>query len=344
MVLILTYYFALLLTISRTHSTSAAPSFEPLLSIPSQSVPQRQCLAVFLRLGTPVQIILVTVDTGNHFPWSQCQPCSKCHPRFHPLFDPRRLSTMRDLTCDSDTCMIPEMKRIFTNYYKGSCNYDVKYSEQSYSSGRVVTDTLTFTHSDTEVKDFVMGCGDYHEGQLRVHFSGVFGLGRSPLSVQSQLNAKAFSLCLVRPISDKPTTLDFYEFPPKQNQYDSNPIMVPLRVWGYGLNYDGGVVIDTGSTIMQLPSDAYRVVSSEISRTIRNLAYKAGHKGLGLEFCYADDPSNVYPTVELYFENGSSEGERFVSLKLGTEQILYRPERGVVCRGHYLHMIWPTIS
>lgn len=109
--------------------------------------------------------------------------------------------------------------------------YDYANMSQSRSFGMMVTETLNFEHSNIQVKDFIMGCGDSYEGPFRTQFSGVFGLGRGPLSVQSQLHAKAFSFCVVSLGSEKPSSLEFYDTPPPKPNQDGNTnsfIMVPL--------------------------------------------------------------------------------------------------------------------
>lgn len=314
--------------------------------------------AVFLWIGTPIQIVFARVDTGTHFTWFQCGPCSGCYPQTRPLFDLRASTTLRELSRDSDTCRIPQMRDVFVFPQDSlSCRYNLKYTEQSRSLGKVVSDILTLVHSNTIIKEFVAGCGDSHEGPFRAHFSGLLGLGRGPLSLQSQLNAEAFSMCLVSPASEKPSVLSFYGAPPAKEHYGIDSIVVPLsqreryphyyfvqfvgigvdgflleipsRVWGYGLNYDGGVVIDTGSNVMCLPSEAYGILGSEIRRQMRNFTHRSGPEGL--EFCYEDEASNVYPEIELYFENGSTEGENTVTLKLSVEQTVLKVEEGVVC-------------
>ncbi|XP_061364659.1 protein ASPARTIC PROTEASE IN GUARD CELL 1-like [Gastrolobium bilobum] len=386
MEILLTFWYVLL-TIPLSHSASAsAPPSMPMISIPlyhkgmlnetamasagvhfhpqmeavADIYPADDAYAIFLGIGTPVQIVLVRMDTGSPITWSQCDPCSNCYPMQRPPFNTKASSTFRELGCYSDTCLIPMMRILFGNCTEWTCRYNVKYGKESRSFGMMVTDTLNFEHSNTEVNDFIMGCGDSYEGPFRTQFSGVLGLGRGPLSVQSQLHAKAFSFCLVSPGSDKPSSLEFYDTTPSeddQHGVGNSSIMVPLRensrypyyyfvqfvgisingfmldiqstVWGYGLNYDGGVIIDTGTTLTYLPSDAYSVFRSEIRRTDTNLTKKTGQQGL--EFCYKDDPSNVYPTIELYFENGDISGENFVSFKLNNDQMLFRTEEGAVC-------------
>lgn len=316
--------------------------------------------ALFLWIGTPVQVVFVRIDIGSPVTWTQCDPCSSCYPMQRSPFNTQASSTFKQLGCYSDTCLIPMMREIFgncTGYW--TCRYNVKYAKESRSFGMMVTDTLNFENSNTEVKNFIMGCGDAYEGPFRTSFSGVFGLGRGPLSMHSQLHAKAFSFCLVSPGSDAPSTLEFYDTPPTRYQHDvgNNSIMVSLsensgypyyyflqfvgigingfmldiqsRVWGYGLNYDGGVIIDMGTTLTYLPSDAYNVFRAGIRNIDSNLTRKGGDEGL--EFCYRDDPSNVYPTIEFYFQNGNVSGENFVSFKFSTNQILFKPDEGTVC-------------
>ncbi|TKY73242.1 Aspartic proteinase nepenthesin-2 [Spatholobus suberectus] len=323
--------------------------------------PADDAYAMFLWVGTPVQIVFVTIDTGSPITWFQCDPCSNCYPMQRAPFNTRASSSFRELGCYSDACLIPTMRDIFGNCTAWTCRYNVEYASakesQSRSFGVMVTDTLNFEHSNVQAKDLIMGCGDSYEGPFRTQFSGVFGLGRGPLSVQSQLHAKAFSFCIVSLGSEKASSLKFYDTPPKVDQHGNDSIMVPLsensrypyyyfvqfvgigingfmldiqsRVWGYGLNYDGGVVIDTGTVLTYLPRDAYSVFRSEIRTTDGNLTKKPGYDEL--EFCYEEGPTNVYPTIEFYFENGNIAGENFVSFKLDNNQLLFRAEEGTVC-------------
>ncbi|XP_020225200.1 protein ASPARTIC PROTEASE IN GUARD CELL 1 [Cajanus cajan] len=328
--------------------------------------PIDEAYAMFLWVGTPVQIVFVTLDTGSPITWFQCDPCPHCYPMQRPPFNSRASSSFRELGCYSDTCLIPMMRGIFGNCTSWTCRYNVEYQfstqprsrSRSRSFGKMVTETLNLERSNLQVNDFIVGCGDSYEGPFRTQFSGVFGLGRGPLSVQSQLHAKAFSFCMVSQESEKPSSLEFYDTPPKPHQRGRNvSIMVPLRdnswypyyyfvqfvgigingfmldiqssVWGYGLNYDAGVVVDTGTVLTYLPRDAYSVFRSEIRRTDRNLTKRRGYEEL--EFCYEEGATNVYPTVEFYFENGDVAGENFVSFKLDNDQLLLRVEEGTVC-------------
>lgn len=314
--------------------------------------PADDAYAMFLGVGTPVQIVFLMIDTGSPITWFQCGPCTHCYPMRRPLFNPPASTSFRQLGCYDDTCLIPMMRSIFGNCKGWNCRYNVEYDmkSQSRSFGVMVTDTLNFEHSNVEVKDFVMGCGNSYEGPFRTQFSGVLGLGRGPLSIQNQLHSKAFSFCIVSLGSEKPSSLVFYETLPKQRGNTNTSIMVPLRensrypfyyfvqfvgisingfmldipssVWGYGLNYDGGVIIDAGKVLTYLPSEAYNTFRSEILRTDGNFTKKRYKE---LEFCYVESPTNVYPTVEFFFENGNIAGENFVSFKLNNRQLLITP-------------------
>ncbi|KAG5035122.1 hypothetical protein JHK87_010032 [Glycine soja] len=93
----------------------------------------------------------------------------------------------------------------------------------------MVTKTLNFEHSNIQVKDFIMGSGDSYEGPFRTQFFRVFGLGRGPFSVKSQLYARAFSFCVVSLGSEKPSSLEFYDTPPpKPNQDGLNFVFFKL--------------------------------------------------------------------------------------------------------------------
>ncbi|MED6122418.1 hypothetical protein PIB30_039623, partial [Stylosanthes scabra] len=316
--------------------------------------------ALFLWIGTPVQIVFVQVDIGSPITWTQCDPCSNCYPMQRSPFNTKESSTLRELGCYSETCLDPRMKELLGNCTSWTCRYNVNYGKESSSFGTMVIDTLNFEHSNSEVKEFIMGCGDSYDGPYRAQFSGVLGLGRGPLSLQSQLNAKAFSFCLVSFGSQKASTLEFYDRVPQIDKHDlanNSIIMVPLKensgypnyyflqfvgisingfmlgmkssVWGYGLNYDGGVILDIGSTPTYLPREAYNVFKLEIHKVDHNLTRKPAHEDL--EFCYKDEPSNVYPSIALHFENGNVAGENFVSFNINNNQMLFRVDEGTVC-------------
>ncbi|KAF7838603.1 protein ASPARTIC PROTEASE IN GUARD CELL 1-like [Senna tora] len=372
----------LLLTSSFVLTKSSPPHYSPslpLLTIPLYNhhhhhpqtelgtenlYPRDNGYAVFLLVGTPAQVLLLQVHTTVHFTWAQCSPCgATCYPQSRPLFDPHASTTLRQLTSDSDTCRIPQMQNVFIfPLGSSSCRYDLKYAGQSRSMGRVVTDTLTLAHSNRVLDGFVMGCGDSHEGPFKARFSGVLGLGRGPLSLPSQLEAEAFSLCFVSPTSTIPSLLSFYKSPPPN--YPNGSFVVPLiqnerypqyyfvqlagigiggfmldipaTVWGYGLNFvDGGVVVDTAADVMRLPSEAYGVFAAEIRTAMANFTSKVGPEGL--EFCYDDEDGGeegalrVIPEMEIYFENGGNEGERLVTWKLSREQSTLKVGERMVC-------------
>ncbi|CAI8589541.1 unnamed protein product [Vicia faba] len=372
-ILIRYFFWIILSTLHLSHSASRSiisiPLYQKGIQHPQKEAttdiyPIDNAYAIFLWIGTPVQVVLVTVDIGSPISWSQCDPCNTCYPMQRPPFNIRASSTFKEVGSYSDTCLIPMMREVFGNSTGWTCRYNVKYgtNHQSHSFGLMVTDTLILERSNTEVKNFIIGCGDSYEGPFMTQFTGVLGLGRGPLSVQSQLKAKAFSFCPVSQGSDEPSSLEFYDTPPEINQHgvvvgDNSSIMVALmensgypfhyflqfvgisvdgfmldiqsRVWGYGLNYDGGVIMDIGTMLTYLPTDAYSVFRSEILRTDHNRTKTSGYEGL--EFCYKDDSPNVFPTIELHFENGNIAGQNFVSYKLNNNQLLFVPEEGIVC-------------
>ncbi|KAJ7956568.1 Protein ASPARTIC PROTEASE IN GUARD CELL 1-like [Quillaja saponaria] len=309
--------------------------------------------AAYFWVGTPAQMQVLHIDTGSRFTWLQCKPCPECHKQNLPVFDPSKSITYDELPCNSSTCKQQDMDDIFQDCTKGSCKYFKGYGDNSISIGTVVSESLTFILSNIAVSNFVMGCGLWNEGLFSEHITGILGLGRGPFSLQNQMNATGFSLCLISPTSKTTSSLNVYGSP--LNGYGNTSIVVPLRdtdqryssfylveftgiaingwtldipskVWGFG--YDGGVVIDTGSTLTYFPTDAYKVFRLEIERETQNLTRKPSEADM--EFCYMDDPLNVYPVIELYFENGSDHGEFLTSLTLTKEQMLWKL-KGKVC-------------
>lgn len=137
----------LLLTIPLSHFASASPSiissiplyhrgmrgvhYYPHMKATTDIYPKDDAYAIFLWIGTPVQIVFVTVDTGSPISWFQCDPCNSCYPMQRPPFNTRASSTLKELACYSDTCLIPMMREVLGNCTGWTCRYSAKYGNES---------------------------------------------------------------------------------------------------------------------------------------------------------------------------------------------------------------------
>ncbi|KAL6142838.1 hypothetical protein ACLB2K_061114 [Fragaria x ananassa] len=104
-------------------------------------------------MGTPPPIdIYAIADTGSDLLWTQCQPCFLCYMSKHALFDRRKSSTFRNITCGARECrLVAERKpaNYPPNYcsedHEKPCVYHYSYADESYSEGLLVKETITMT-------------------------------------------------------------------------------------------------------------------------------------------------------------------------------------------------------
>ncbi|WOL12346.1 aspartyl protease family protein [Canna indica] len=292
-------------------------------SLATATVPGRSGLAlgsgdyiVNVGFGTPKQDKSVIFDTGSDLAWIQCRQCHSCYPQNEPLFDPSKSSTFSRVGCDSDYCSSDS-----TFCAASTCNYEVHYGDGSYSDGDLVQDTLTLTPSN-ELKDFAFGCGVDSAGFFG-EVAGLIGLGRGRLSLvsqSSQVYGGAFSYCIppfasstgyltLGPGKQSPNT----QFTSLLSNSDMSYYFVELiglSVGGKGLQIppgsfaNPGTIIDSGTVLTYLPSDAYLALRSEFRR--RMSKYPLAPPVHPLDTCYDLTGYNrvMVPEVALLFSGG----------------------------------------
>ena len=167
-----------------------------------------------------------------------------------------------------------------------SCRYEYRYGDLSSTSGDFVYDVLTFNNY-LAIPDFAFGCGHSNRGNFDA-VGGLVGLGLGSFSLPSQINntvPEVFSYCLLStyPASTKTSPLFFGEVPPITNivytpliQNPANPTFYYVGLQGISLNGqqlfipieafriepsgDGGVIVDSGTTLTLLNENAYNVL------------------------------------------------------------------------------------
>ncbi|XP_052179943.1 protein ASPARTIC PROTEASE IN GUARD CELL 1 [Diospyros lotus] len=226
-----------------------------------------------LGVGRPAKDYYMVVDTGSDVSWLQCLACTDCYQQSDPIFDPSKSSSYRSLPCGSPECQALQDKACRA----GQCLYEVSYGDGSFTVGNFATETLTFGSSGS-ANNVAIGCGHDNEG-LFVASAGLLGLGGGPLSLTSQLKATSFSYCLVDRDSSASSTLEFNAALPGGSvtaQLLRNPRVRTYRyvdftgisVGGHSLNLPeslfavdeaghGGVIVDSGTAVTRLNSQAY---------------------------------------------------------------------------------------
>uniref|UniRef100_A0A0V0HXF5 Peptidase A1 domain-containing protein n=1 Tax=Solanum chacoense TaxID=4108 RepID=A0A0V0HXF5_SOLCH len=231
---------------------------------------------VRIGVGSPAKNQYMVLDSGSDIVWVQCQPCTQCYHQSDPVFDPSLSVSFTGVPCGSSVCDRVEN----SGCHSGRCKYEVMYGDGSYTKGTMAIETLTFGH--TMVKNVAIGCGHRNSGMFTAA-AGLLGLGGGSMSLVGQLGGQtggAFSYCLVSRGTDSTGSLEFGRgvlpvgaawVPLIRNPLTPSFYYIGLSGLGVGgvrvpisedvfkiteLG-DGGVVMDTGTAVTRLPSEAY---------------------------------------------------------------------------------------
>lgn len=273
-------------------------------------------------VGQPPKPFYMVLDTGSDVNWIQSKPCMDCYNQTDQIYDPTASSSYSALTCSSQQCQQLETSACRND----KCLYQVSYGDGSFTVGEYATETVSFGKTGS-VNRVAIGCGHDNEG-LFVGAAGLIGLGGGPLSLTSQIKANSFSYCLVDRDTDRSSTLEFNSPSP----YDS--VTAPLRknrklgsfyyveligvnVGGktvpippstFALDQDGsgGIIVDSGTAITRLQSEAYNSVRDAFVRLTRNLKPASGFALFDTCYDLSSLQSVKVPTVSFQFSSGKS--------------------------------------
>ncbi|KAK1376449.1 Aspartic proteinase nepenthesin-1 [Heracleum sosnowskyi] len=273
-----------------------------------------------LAVGTPPVDQFAILDTGSDLIWIQCQPCTDCYQQDSPFFDPSQSSTYsQNVPCTSNACLaLPSSKCDGTN---NQCLYDYHYGDKSYTKGELATDTFTFDgESDTEFPGTFFGCGHINGGLFNSHGSGLVGLGRGDLSLNSQLSNtihNKFSYCLVPPNSGLNSKLKFAE--DADTASAANAVSTPMLSHDgnnyYYLNLEavtvggntiqnqvsggGNIIIDSGTTLNMLNPGLY----SDLEAAVRAMVglNPVQHPTQTSHLCYEAESLIKVPGIQMTF-------------------------------------------
>lgn len=275
-------------------------------------------------VGTPAKEMYLVLDTGSDVNWIQCEPCSDCYQQSDPVFNPTSSSTYKSLTCSAPQCSLLETSACRSN----KCLYQVSYGDGSFTVGELATDTVTFGNSG-KINDVALGCGHDNEG-LFTGAAGLLGLGGGALSITNQMKATSFSYCLVDRDSGKSSSLDFNSVqlgsgdataPLLRNQkidtfyyvglsgfsVGGQKVIMPDAIFDVDASGSGGVILDCGTAVTRLQTQAYNSLRDAFLKLTTNL--KKGTSSISLfDTCYdfSSLSSVKVPTVAFHFTGGKS--------------------------------------
>ncbi|XP_047335657.1 aspartic proteinase CDR1-like [Impatiens glandulifera] len=153
-----------------------------------------------ISIGTPPVKQFVVPDTTSDVTWTQCLPCVNCHEQEQIMFNSKKSSSYKVLSCGSDQCKVLGEDRVCNDFRESECRYNISsYVGKASSSGELALETYKLGR--TSFPNMVYGCGNYKNSMsIEKASSGVFGLGSGPLSFIGQLReslGRKFSYCLV---------------------------------------------------------------------------------------------------------------------------------------------------
>lgn len=273
-------------------------------------------------IGRPPSQVYMVLDTGSDVNWLQCAPCADCYQQTDPIYEPSSSTSFSPLACETKQC-----KSLDTSMCRnGTCLYEVSYGDGSYTVGDLVTETVTFGDS-ASVSNIAIGCGHNNEG-LFVGAAGLIGLGAGALSFPSQINASSFSYCLVDRDSDSASTLEFNSVTPpnavtapllRNSKLDTfyYADLTGLSVSGESLSFppsalhlddngDGGVIVDSGTAVTRLQTEAYNALRDAFVKGTKNLPSAKGVALFDTCFDLSSMKSVEVPTVSFHFSNGKA--------------------------------------
>ncbi|KAJ0260125.1 Aspartic proteinase CDR1-like protein [Hirschfeldia incana] len=266
-----------------------------------------------LKIGTPPVEIEAVLDTGGEIIWTQCLPCLNCYKQRNPIFDPSKSSTYKEkLNCNTSN---------------PSCEYTLTYVDQSYSKGRLATETVTIQSTSGHsyvMPETVIGCSHNSSG-FRTTSSGTVGLSWASLSLISQMGKDmhgAFSYCLSPEGNSKisfgsnaivsgdgTVTTPMFTKKEKPGYYYLNLDAVTVggaRVETLGTPFhasDGNIVIDSGTTLTYLPASYCSLVRESVEKVVTS-AEQVTFPDIDT-LCYKTNTMDIFPVITMHFSGGA---------------------------------------
>ncbi|KAM7263702.1 hypothetical protein ACFE04_001385 [Oxalis oulophora] len=322
--------------------------------IQSEIIPSGGEYFMEVSVGTPPVKVLGIADTGSDLTWTQCKPCVQCYEQKISLFDPKKSTTYKDLSCDSDSCNALNSNERRCEVNKNTCAYSYSYGDRSFTKGQIATEKFRIGSTkgfSVSIPNIVFGCGHNNGGTFDGFGSGIVGLGGGSLSLVSQLsdsiNGK-FSYCLMpegsgsnvtskisfgansivsgpkvvsTPLIDKEPSTYYY--------LTLEGISVGKNRLAYSPDFpmseieDGNIIIDSGTTLTLLSSGFYEKLASALEETVQ-VERVSDPNGL-LNVCFKAEGGNIdLPIITLHFKGGAN-------LELQPHHTFAAVEENMVC-------------
>ncbi|KAJ9481816.1 Vacuolar protease A [Penicillium thymicola] len=222
-----------------------------------------------ISIGTPPQTFKVVLDTGSSNLWVPSSQCSSIACFLHSKYDSSSSST----------------------YQKNGTEFEIRYGSGSLS-GFVSKDTLQIGDLKVEGQDFAEATNEPGLAFAFGRFDGILGLGYDTISVNKMV--PPFYHMINQKLVDEPVFAFYLGDANKdgdnsvatfggidKSHYTGELIKIPLRrkaYWEVELNSialgnnvaeleNTGVILDTGTSLIALPSTMAELLNKEIGAT-----------------------------------------------------------------------------
>ena len=307
-------------------------------------------------VGTPSKSFDLIVDTGSALTAFPCSDCPHCGRHQHSTAAGSRYSLQSSTTSKSVSCRAPPNGMHCRSCgASGNCEYSVSYTEGSSIRGRIVEDSFWFgQESSTSARSIraTFGCQTYESGLFYSQVAdGITGFSQADTYgptlfdyLWRATNApNVFSMCLTEKhgamvlggavpnsLSNSPLWI------PYTGSSGYNVPLVDIKIAGKSVGAAASryssTIVDSGTTFMYLPPDAYRPVRDHF-RTHCPWGSCDSRKAKGEypdDYCFSMSIADVdkLTPMTLHFSNG-------VSVSYGPRQYCYELRPGVWCLGAF---------
>ncbi|XP_056163823.1 aspartyl protease family protein At5g10770-like [Syzygium oleosum] len=308
-------------------------------SLPAKSDITAGEYVVTIGLGTPKKDLTLLFDTGSPITWTQCKPCvGSCYTQPDPIFNPSQSSSYANISCTSTLCSL-----VGSGCSGSTCIYSIVYADNSSSVGFFATEKLTISPMEV-IDNFEFGCGENNQG-LFGRAAGLIGLSDSNISFVEQTAAKYgkyFSYCLpssassighltfgkesgvpssVRftPLSKVQQDSEFYGISIVGISVEGIPLSLPSTVFS-----SAGAIIDSGTTITQLPPTVYSALRTAFRKAMVNYTTAPAVSTFDTCYDFSKERTVAVPSITFSFAGG-------VDIDLDRSGILYMATASQVC-------------
>ncbi|RZC91467.1 hypothetical protein C5167_027528 [Papaver somniferum] len=279
-------------------------------------------------VGSPPKPQCLILDTVSDISWLQCAPCMQCYNQTGPIFEPSYSTSFSYISCGTQLCRSLGDSGGLAGCSNKTCRYLAFYGDGSYTVGEFVTETLMFDTSRTSLENIYIGCGHDNRG-LFTGAAGLLALGRGAVSFPSQVNATAFSYCIVDRDSNFSSDLQFGSGTEPADAITAPLLSHPLYPTFYYVNLTGisvggqllnlpqsvfdinpsipsGVIVDTGTGITRLRADVYLALRDAFVKATYNLTSAGGFALFDTCYDLSLETLVSVPAVAFWFPGGKS--------------------------------------